>query len=113
MRNEHGLAKLSVFHTDHTRIELRLRELLDIIITIGDLVTGVMVTTPMQPPPSPGGVNVWGKAMFVSVEQQFILTSSKLAPSAGRIGMLGFCRLGTIGFAVVVLAFANHVATET
>ncbi len=51
--------------------------------------------------------------MSASVEQEFSLTSSKPAPSAGRIGMLGFCRFGTIGFASVVLTFAlNYVATE-
>src|SRR6266516_1002722 len=72
-----------------------------------------MVTIPMQPTPSPRGVNVWGNAMSASVEQELSLTSSKPAPSAGRIGKLGFCRFGTIGFAKVVLAFAlSYVATE-
>src|SRR6266536_2801948 len=72
-----------------------------------------MVTIPMQPTPYPRGVNVWGNAMSASVEQEWSLTSSKPAPSAGRIGMLGFCRFGTIGFAAVVLMFAlNYVATE-
>ncbi len=51
--------------------------------------------------------------MSASVEQELSLTSSKPAPSAGWIGMLGFCRFGTIGFAAVVLAFAlSYVATE-
>src|SRR6266536_2886861 len=72
-----------------------------------------MVTIPMKPTPSSRCVNVWGNAMYASVEQELSLTSSKPAPSAGRIGKLGFCRFGTIGFAKVVLAFAlSYVATE-
>src|SRR5438093_2510793 len=72
-----------------------------------------MVTMPMQPIRSPGGVNVRGKAMSASVEPELSLTSSKPAPSAGRSGMLGLCRFGTIGFAAVVLAFAlGYVAPE-
>ena len=51
--------------------------------------------------------------MSASVEPELSLTSSKPAPSAGRSGMLGLCRFGTIGFAAVVLAFAlGYVAPE-
>src|SRR5215472_7027328 len=72
-----------------------------------------MVTIPITPPHSPGGVNVWGKAMSASVEQELSLTSSKPILSARRSGVLGFYRFGTIGFATAVLAFAlSHVAAE-
>jgi D-alanyl-D-alanine carboxypeptidase len=51
--------------------------------------------------------------MSGSVEQELSLISSKTALSARQSRALSFCRVGTIGFAAVLVVFAlSHVAAE-